>query len=171
MPTRTTGSRRTERHAHEDDRCGERTLRHGLVERGDDSVGVVGRVVPAVGATVAVTVAGKVDRQGLPIEREQHGVPRMGVLRAAVEEHELAGCCTPAQRTQDAPVVEHEPATGNDETRRPFDAVLGAVLVEVRELVVDESVVIGTGSGLIRSRHRRIVAVRRGSNLAAAPSP
>ena len=94
--------------------------------------GEIGPVGPAVG----VAVPGKVDGQQRPAQGQRHGVPGVGVLRAAVHQHELGRAAAPEQ-------------AGDRPARRDLDvdaphlgrpvvgqAVFGGVLVEQPELVV-----------------------------------
>ena len=116
------------------------TARASGRQRAHDPGHVVGhgpRVEPGrVRGPVRVPVAGQVDRQQRPVERQGHGVPRVGVLAASVEQDQFRRGLAPHQRTH--------PPTGRHLTdsaahgRWPVEGetrLLG-VLVEQGELVV-----------------------------------
>ncbi len=90
------------RHADDEPRVGRELLDHH-----GDVVGHVLRGVAAVVAPAGMAVAGKVDGQRRQVrsERQDHRVPGVGVLRAAVEEHDLRARRTPDQRADDSPAV------------------------------------------------------------------
>ena len=108
-----------------------------FVDRRCDIGGV--RVGPRADArcrAVGVAVAGQVGSEERPPERHRDRVPRVGVLGAAVDQHELRKPAPPHQAADRAPVGEPRrgaPHHGGPVERQP---VLGGVLVEQPELVV-----------------------------------
>ena len=81
-------------------------------------------------------MAGQVDGDERTVERQRDGVPGVGVLRAAVDQHELGRRLAPHQGADPSrrPDVDECPA---DQRRAVVgDAELGGVVGEVGELVV-----------------------------------
>ena len=68
------------------------------------SSALLGDVDRAVAAAVGVPVAGEVDGDERAAQRHGDGVPRVRVLRAAVQEHELGLAVAPHERAQPAAV-------------------------------------------------------------------
>ena len=119
-----------ERHPDDGARVG-RELAHRLLERGRVLRGPV-RVVVAVRG---MPVAGKVDGDERTVEREGNGVPGVGVLRAAVYEHQLGAAPAPRERTDRSAGGLHLDAP-HGRRSGPWDSEFLRVLVEERELVV-----------------------------------
>ena len=141
------GGEAAERHADDRGRVG----RQGLDgDRDVDRVrlGPEGAVVAAVGVAVVRQVEG---HQG-PVERQRDRVPRVGVLRAAVQEDELRRAVAPHQGAQLPARLHLRPDPAHD--RRPVvgEPELPGVVLEVGELVVGHPV--GHG-GTVRHPRRR----------------
>ena len=90
------GGHAAERHA--DDRLGVRRQRADRRSRRRSALSCDGE--RAVASAVGVAVAGKVDRDERAAQRQRHRVPRVRVLRAAVQEHELGIGVAPDERAQ-----------------------------------------------------------------------
>ncbi len=101
-------------------------------------VGEVHRCVGTVGAPARMAVAGKVDREQRPAERERDRVPGVGVLGPAVQQDELRRLGTPTQGADRAPggFVDDRLDALDDRRRIGIEVELGDVLVEQPELVV-----------------------------------
>src|SRR3954454_65358 len=83
-----------------------------------------------------MTVTRQVERDQRLIERECDGVPRMRVLRPAVEQHDLGRSGSPHERA-DLLVVSDRDLLAPDRRRTgPRNPKFGRVLLEQRELVV-----------------------------------
>ena len=126
-----------ERHADDDPGVGR--------EVGHDDCDVVGEVDRCVGAVVTpvgVAVTGQVDCECGPPECQCNGVPRVRVLRAAVDEHDLRLVRTPAQGTHvTSRVVRHRHVDAFNGWDLPdVQLELGDVLPEQREFVVVDQV-------------------------------
>jgi len=96
-------------------------------------------------------VAWQIDGEQRTTQRERHRVPRVGVLRSTVHEHELGFIAPPPQRTDHAGAVVavvHR-RLDPDHLRQVVDieVELGDVLVEQSELVV------GAGSDVAHVGH------------------
>ena len=88
---------------------------------------------------VGVAVTGQVDGEQRPTEGQRDRVPRVRVLRAAVEEHELRLTAPPSQRAERSTDLDLDPLPRHDGRTVERQPVLGGVLVEVRELVVGDA--------------------------------
>ena len=62
------------------------------------SRGVLARPVGVIGSMGGVAVTGEIDGNERALQRQAHGVPRVRVLCASVEQHQLGRARTPAQR-------------------------------------------------------------------------
>ena len=81
-------------------------------------------------------MTGEVDRHQRTIERERDGVPRVRVLRPAVEQDDLRSAVTPDERAQGAVAGYGNPNSFDHRRSRPREVELLGVLVEQGELVV-----------------------------------
>ena len=82
-----------------------------------------------------MSVARKVDGEDRVVDREGHGVPRVGVLRSAVQEHELGRFPTPRQGA-DRPGARFGLDAPHSRRTTPWNSEFLRVFVEERELVV-----------------------------------
>ncbi len=82
-----------------------------------------------------ISVARKVDGEDRAVEREGHGVPRVGVLRAAVHEHDLRSFGAPCERA-DGPGARLDLDAPHGRWPAPWNSEFLRVFVEERELVV-----------------------------------
>ncbi len=85
-------------------------------------------------------MSGKVDRHERAVERQRDRVPRVRVLRAAVEEHELGVALPPDERAQVPSAFDRDLLAANVGGAVVREAELLGVLVEQRELVVRDAV-------------------------------
>lgn len=83
-----------------------------------------------------VTVAGQVDGDQRLAETQSDRVPRVGVLRAAVNEHQPWLTGSPLEKTHRATVGQHVFHPRDPRIGRHTECVLGDVLVKETELVV-----------------------------------
>ena len=115
-------------------------LRRQLADRGGDVGGVAPHAEAAVGRSVGVAVTRQVDRHERSSERHRHGVPGVGVLGAAVQQHELGRRLTPHERAE--PATRRHLDLGPPDDRRAVvgESELLGVLVEEPELVVGDPV-------------------------------
>jgi hypothetical protein len=109
--------------------------RYRLQERGH-RLGVLPGSVVAVVAPVGAPVPGQVDGHGRAAQGEHDGVPRVRVLRPAVQEDELRFARTPTQVGERLSRGQGEGFSGDDRLSRERDVPFGCVLAEQRELVV-----------------------------------
>ncbi len=124
------GGEAPERHAHE----GRGVGGEGVDDR-DDVVGHGLGPVVALGSPGRVTVSRQVDGHQRPVEGQGHRVPGVGVLGAAVQQHQLGRCVTPHQRAHlEARGGRHRGAP--DRRRGERQADLGGVVRQHPELVV-----------------------------------
>ena len=132
------GGERDRRHAaerHPDDEF-------GIGRHGADHLGHVGghrrhsTLAGGVGRGIAVAVARQVDRDERPVERQRHRVPRVGVLGAAVDQHDLGWALAPHQRAEVAAIGQGDRLPPHRGRPVVGQADLGGVVGEVGELVV-----------------------------------
>ena len=90
-------------------------------------------------AAVGVAVAREVDRHQGPVQRQGDGVPRVGVLGAAVEQHELGWGLSPHERGEMATLRHLDALATHGRRALVGDPVLGGVVLEVGELVVGDA--------------------------------
>ena len=108
-----------------------------------------------------MSVPGEVDGHERPIERERDGVPRVGVLRAAVEQDEFRCPRAPHERAEVAAVAHRRLDPADGWLPAPGDAVLLGILLEHRHLVVRDALEVGhaailaAGVALIQNRDTR----------------
>jgi hypothetical protein len=110
-------------------------------------VGVAPRTVVAIGATVRSSVTGKVDGDDRQSERDDDRVPRVRVLTAAVQEHQLGIAASPYQHAHELVGVDLDLAPFDADVARPEHADLLRVLGEQCELVVGRVILLSNDSG------------------------
>jgi hypothetical protein len=108
-------------------------------------------------------VTGEVDRQRGAPEREHDAVPRVRVLTATVEEHDLGFALAPHDRADALAVGDLDVDAARGERDRAVEPELGRVLVQEPELVVWLGVDRGACDG-----HAMISRVRRSARAASS---